>query len=144
MCVDLTFAFSFSFPWISSLSPFVFALFVSCLLPVVSCFFFSVFQRLFWLVAIPCGGTNMQDCPNSLHCKPKVPIPNTLEPESSQFGDGAHAGDFNHKPVSRPEKVRSVFVITRNAQMRLNLHHSLSQACPNSYGQLKFMCFQAA
>ena len=86
----------------------------------------------------------MQDCPNSLHCKPKVPIPNALEPESSQFGDGPHAGDFNHKPVSRPEKVRLVFVITRNAQMRLNLHPSLWQACPNSYEQLKFLCFQAA
>ena len=128
VCVDLTFAFSFlSFLWLSSLSPFVFALFVSRLFPIVSCFFFCVFPRLFWSVAVPCGGANMQNCPDSLHCKPKAPITNAnaLEPESPQFGDGAHAGDLNHKPVSRPEKVRLVFVITHNEQSRLNLHPSL-------------------
>ena len=43
VCVDLIFAFSFlSFPCLSSLSPFVFSLFVLCLFPVTSCFFFCV------------------------------------------------------------------------------------------------------
>ena len=74
---------------------------------------------------------------DSFHRKRKPPSTNALEPESPQFGDGAHAGDFTHKLVSRPEKVRLVFVITRNEQLRL-------KTCPASSGHLNFRCFEAA
>ena len=113
-CVLIPFLCFLSFPWLSSLCPF-FALFISCQF----WFDFCIFQRLFWLVAIPCGGANMHNCPDSLDRKPKLSITNTLEPGSPQCGDGAHAGDFNHKPVSRPDEVRLVFVTTRNEQLRL-------------------------